>query len=86
MTVQIEMTTDGEFVDPAPESLLSRVLRWSIVVAGLATIVALSALALWVVLAAVPIALAAAVIAWGVQRFRAWQEGQSFSREMHLRA
>ncbi len=57
--------------------MANRVLRGAIVVAVLAGAASLAALALWVALALIPIAIGAAVLAYGVLRYRMWRAGRS---------
>ena len=52
----------------------------AVIVAVLAGAVAVAALALWVALALIPIALVAGVIAWAAIRFQLWRSGRSGGR------
>ena len=79
-TPEIEMTLDGGFPPPKPAPAL-----WPLklgVGAVLAAVVlggiALAALALWVALVLIPVALVAGLVGWGVLRFQVWRSGGSF--------
>jgi membrane protein implicated in regulation of membrane protease activity len=67
---ELEMTVDGEFVSPPKVPISSRILVWAIVVAFVAGVLSLAALALWVALLILPVALGAAVVAWAMFRYR----------------
>ena len=67
------MTINGDFVAPPRAPIMSRILMWAIVVAVLAGAISLAALALWVALLVLPVAVGAAVIAWAVLRYRVWR-------------
>jgi CHASE2 domain-containing sensor protein len=79
MVIQIDMTPDGQFRSPEPPerkppSPLSRmILRIVLLVGALATAGALAALALWVALTLIPIALGAGALVWGILKFQAWR-------------
>jgi hypothetical protein len=84
VSVQIDMTADGRFASPPPGGtgpVTNRVLRAAIIVAALATIGVVAALALWVALALIPIAIGAALLAYGILRFRLWRAGVSVGRQ-----
>lgn len=78
---QLDMTPDGQFVEPPSETASEKLLRYGVVVAVLAGLAALAALALWVALALIPIAVAAGLIAYGAFRWRMWRLGRSGAGE-----
>ncbi len=72
----LDMTTQGEFREaPRPPRLpvSARILRVAIIVAVLTAMVAFAALALWLALILIPVALAAAAIGWLAWRYRVWR-------------
>jgi hypothetical protein len=77
MPPELEMTVDGEFVSPPKVPISSRILLWAIVVAIIAGALSLAALALWVALLILPVALGAAVVAWVMFRYRVWRAQQA---------
>lgn len=80
----IDMTPDGQFAGMRPTRTADRVLGAAIIAAVIFGALALAALVLWVALALIPIALGAAVVAWGAWRFRLWRRGGSlFGGERH---
>jgi hypothetical protein len=74
---ELEMTVDGEFVSPPKVPISSRILLWAIVVALIAGGLSLAALALWVALLILPVALGAAAVAWVMFRYRVWRAQQA---------
>ncbi len=81
----IDMTPDGQFRGPVPEgplgpSLGTQLLRIAVVVAVLAGALAFAALAFWIAMLLIPVALGAALLGWAIFRFRVWQAGRSFRR------
>ncbi len=74
---QLDMTPDGQFVEPPSETPSEKLLRYGLVVAVLAGLAALSALALWVAFALIPVAVVAGLIAYGAFRWRLWRLGRS---------
>ncbi len=74
----IDMTPDGQIHAPPPASFGTKLLRVAIIVAVLATAAAVAALAFWLAMIMIPIALGAAFVAWAVYRFRLWQAGGRF--------
>ena len=74
----LEMTVEGEFREPPPPPLATKIARAAIVVAVLAGIGALALLAFWAALALIPIALGAAVVAWAAIRFQQWRDRDRF--------
>ncbi len=86
--IQIDMNADGSFRTPpqaqfsanafsAPGPLSATLLRWALIVAGVATVGAVAFFVLWLALVMVPIAIGAAAIAYGVLRYRMWKSGVS---------
>ncbi|HEY4043560.1 MAG TPA: hypothetical protein VGM32_17165 [Rhodopila sp.] len=67
------MTIDGEFVSPPTVPISSRILMWAVVTAIVAGALSLAAFVLWLALLILPVAFAAAVIAWVMFRYRLWQ-------------
>ncbi len=78
------MTLNGEFVSPPKAPLSSRIMVWAIIIAVIAGGLTMAALALWVAMIILPIAIAAAVIAWAMFRYRMWRAGQSFGGQRHV--
>jgi hypothetical protein len=81
----IDMTPDGQFRSPPRYSVLgpgigARLLRIAIIVAVLAGAAAFAALAFWLAMIMIPIALGAGLIAWAMMRLRLWQAGRGFRR------
>jgi hypothetical protein len=66
----------------APGPLSGAILRWAIIVAGVATLGAFALLALWLAISLIPIAIGAALIGYGALRYRIWKAGgaQRFRR------
>jgi hypothetical protein len=77
----IDMTPDGDFVEPSNSSLTERIGRWAFVIAVLAGGLAAAALALWFALALIPVAIGAALVAWVAFRFQMWRIRRSFPRD-----
>lgn len=71
----LEMTLEGGFRDPPQPPLLSKIIAWAILVAVLAGCAVVALLALWVAAVIIPVALGAAVVAWGLWRYRVWRAG-----------
>lgn len=76
VSLQIDMTPDGRFAGPAAAPVSSQILRLALLVAGIAGVVAIGALALWLALTLIPIAIGAGLIAYGVLRYRMWKSGR----------
>ena len=70
---ELDMTIEGEFRTPPKPPLLNRILIWAIIVAALAGALVFAALALWLALIILPVAIGAAVIAWAIYRYQAWR-------------
>jgi hypothetical protein len=72
---QIDMTPDGEFIEIRRQGALpvsTKILVATIIVAVLAGAFAIAAIALWLALTLIPIAIAGAAIAYGVFRVQLW--------------
>jgi hypothetical protein len=83
----LDMTPDGGFREPTISPLVARVFRLALIVAVIAGVIAAAALALWVALALIPIAIAAGVIAYAALRWQMWRAGRqrgSVGRERDL--
>jgi len=76
---QLDMNLDGEFVSPPVAPVSSRILIWAIVTAIMAGALIIAALALWLAFLILPVAIGAAVVAWGMYRYRLWRAQKSFS-------
>ncbi len=81
---QLDMTLEGEFVTPPRAPVVSRIMLWAIIIAVIAGGLSLAALALWVALIILPVALGAAVIAWGMFRYRMWRAQRSVGGQRNL--
>lgn len=73
----IDMTPDGQFRAPPPTPWATKLLRWAIVIAVGAGALALAGLVLWFALMLIPIAIAAALVAYGALRWRMWKSRQA---------
>jgi Flp pilus assembly protein TadB len=69
----LDMTPDGDFARPRQVPFTTRLLGAAILVAVIAGAVALASLALWIALTLIPIALAAALIAYVMLRWKLWR-------------
>ena len=78
------MTLNGEFIAPRKAPIGSRILLWAIIIAVIGGALSLAAFALWLALLILPVALAAAVIAWGVYRFQVWRAAKSLGGQRNL--
>jgi hypothetical protein len=81
---QLDMTIEGEFVAPPTVPLSSRILVWAVVVAIIAGALSLAAFALWLALLILPVAFAAAIIAWAMFRYRIWRAQRAVRGERGL--
>ena len=79
---QLDMTPDGQFVEPPPETPSEKLLRYGVVVAVVAGMAAMAALALWLALALIPVAIVGGLIAYGAFRWRMWRLGRSAGGEV----
>jgi len=71
----IDMTPEGEFVDVHRENfppLSTRIVGAAVIVAVIAGGLGIAALALWLAFTLIPLAIAGAVIAYGVFRVQLW--------------
>ncbi|HLB97738.1 MAG TPA: hypothetical protein VJK90_08750 [Acetobacteraceae bacterium] len=71
------MRPDGGFREPAKPPLAARIFFWAILVATITGAVVIAALALWVALALIPLAIGAAIVAYLAFRFQLWRSGVS---------
>jgi nitrogen fixation-related uncharacterized protein len=69
----LDMTPEGEFRTPPRAPWSVKLLRYAIVVAVLAGMLAVAALMLWAVLILIPVAIGAALVAYGLFRWRVWK-------------
>jgi hypothetical protein len=91
--IQIDMNPDGSFNVPPetfrqspfgqprfapPGPISSAVLRWALVIAGVATLGAVAFFVLWLAMILVPVAVGAGLLAYGALRYRVWKSGGSF--------
>lgn len=72
---QIDMTPDGSFVEEGRPGFAATLGRWAATIAAVAAVVGLAALAFWMAIFLLPLAIAAGLIAyaafrWRVGRFR----------------
>jgi membrane protein implicated in regulation of membrane protease activity len=74
---ELDMTLEGEFVTPPTPPISARIMVWAVVIALITGGVALAALALWVALIILPVALGAAVVAYALFRYRMWRAQRS---------
>jgi hypothetical protein len=75
--LEIDMRPDGGFSEPAKPPLAARIFFWAILVATITGAVVIAALALWVALALIPLAIGAAIVAYLAFRFQLWRSGVS---------
>lgn len=83
----LEMTLEGEFIEPPPPPvppILSRIMIWAIIVAALASAAAIAAFALWLMMIILPLAIGAGAIAYGIFRFQAWRAQASVGGQRDL--
>jgi hypothetical protein len=73
----IDMTPDGQFRAPPPTPWATKLLRWAIVIAIGAAALSLAGFVLWFALMLIPIAIGAALIAYGAFRWRMWKAKQA---------
>jgi uncharacterized protein (DUF2062 family) len=69
----IDMNPDGSFSAPPATPIADRILRVAAITTALAMMLAVGLLALWAALIAIPVALAAAAVAYGAWRWRMWR-------------
>jgi hypothetical protein len=75
---QLDMTPDGRFLEPPAATSADKLLRFGLVVAAVAGAVALAALAFWLAVLLIPVAILGAGIAYAAFRWRLWKAGGSF--------
>lgn len=83
--LQIDMTPDGGFRQPARMPLSTRIIAVAALVAVVAGALAFAAFALWFALLLIPVVAFAALVVVGMVRYRLWQARRSFSRERDVR-
>jgi uncharacterized membrane protein YdbT with pleckstrin-like domain len=71
----LDMNPDGSFRDPPQAPLATRLALGAIVVAVLAGGLALAALAFWLAIILIPLAIGAALVAYLGFRFQLWRAG-----------
>ena len=81
---EFEMTINGEFVSPPKAPISSRILVWAIVVAVLAGALSLAALALWLALLILPVAIGAVIVAWLMFRYRVWRAQRAMGGQRNV--
>lgn len=87
------MTPDGQFRDgsafdggasagpvPGVSAIPARVMGVAVLVALVAGVIGIAFLALWLALQLIPIAIGAALIAYGVFRFQMWRARHALAR------
>ncbi len=70
----LDVTIDGRVLGPEPVPLPTRLFRAAILAAVVAGAIGLAFLALWLALILIPLAIAAAGVAWLAWRWRLWQQ------------
>jgi uncharacterized membrane protein len=76
----LDMTPDGRFrAPPARSGPLAQIGLIAFAVAVIAGGLAIAALALWFALAIIPVAIAAALVAYAIFRFQLWRARGAFS-------
>ncbi|HUC19833.1 MAG TPA: hypothetical protein VMA37_19310 [Acetobacteraceae bacterium] len=72
----LDLTPDGEFRQPVRPPWVARVAAWALVVAVIAGGLAAAAVAFWLALTLIPIAIVAGLIAYVAFRFNLWRIGR----------
>ncbi len=72
----LDLTPDGQFRRPVRPSWAMRLAGWALVVAILAGGLAAAAVALWLALALIPVAIVAGLVAYAAFRFHLWRTGR----------
>jgi len=72
----LDLTPDGRFREPVHPPWAARVAAWALVVALIAGGLAVAAVAFWLALTLIPIAIVAGLIAYGAFRFQLWRTGR----------
>lgn len=70
------MTLEGDFVSPPQTPIASRIMVWAIVIAIITGGFTLAALALWLAMLVLPVAVGAAAIGYLMFRYRMWRARQ----------
>jgi uncharacterized membrane protein YdbT with pleckstrin-like domain len=84
--MQVYITSDGKTIEMDPNgslqraSLMNRLVFWAVVVAVVAGAALFAALAFWLAMILIPVAVGAAIVAWALMRFRLWQAGRNLRR------
>ena len=81
---ELDMTIDGEFIEPPAAPIANRILLWAVIVAVVAGAMAIAALALWFALIILPVAACAGVVAYGMYRYRLWRLQSALSGQQSL--
>ena len=81
----LDMTIDGEFVEPPVAPVANRILLWAMIVSVLAGALVIAALALWFAMMILPVAAGAGVVAYGMYRYRLWRLQSALSGQQGLR-
>lgn len=83
--MRVYLSRDGKTIEMVPPggsapgpSLMDRIVFWAIVTAVVASALVLAALAFWLAMFLLPIAIGVAIVAYALFRFRLWQAGQRF--------
>lgn len=71
--LQLDMTPDGRFRAPPRVPVSTRIIAGAVLLAVVATGLAFAALAFWVFLMLIPVAIVAVVVAVGMIRFKLWR-------------
>jgi hypothetical protein len=71
----LDMTAEGAFREPPPTPLADQLVRVGVVAAVVVGAAAVAALALWLALTLIPIALAAGAVAYLAYRWQVWRAG-----------
>ncbi len=76
----IDLTPEGEFRQPAspfgPPPWAARIAAWALIVALVAGGIAVAAIAFWLALTLIPVAIIAGLVAYGAYRFQLWRAGR----------
>ena len=78
------MTLEGEFVTPPRPPIISRILLWALILAVIAGAITIAALALWLAMLVLPIAVGAAVVAYVIFRYQAWRAQKSLGGQRNV--
>ena len=81
---ELEMNLRGEFVAPPRPPISTRILFWAIVIAAVAGALTVAAFALWIATMILPVAIAAAAVAWVMYRYRAWRAQRAMAGQRGL--